>query len=172
MAVFAFHNTHDLHQLSFFNGESTSSATPPPKRAVNSCGIENILEITDACGSGNPKSSGTAICATPMYRIKNLPVAATTKAIICAVCLCPQCRLPMKCQVNMRAMFPAMINGIRLQSVFSLLLFMVLISFLLLFNCHYSIICSNHLLHTQQKWRRGYERIDRRFETNKPVFRY
>ena len=53
MAVFAFHNTHALHQLSFFNGESTSSATPPPKRAVNSCGIENILEITDVCGSGN-----------------------------------------------------------------------------------------------------------------------
>lgn len=217
MAVFAFYNTHNLHQLSFFNGESTSSATPPPKRAVNSCGIENILEITDACGSGNPKSNGTAICATPMYRIKNLPVAATTKAIICAVCLCPQCRLPMKCQVNMRVMFPAMINGIRLQSgpipisfamtgemtatqspdiipqvitettssifttdpvimvfpkeavaacnttskaiktavrvilsVFPLLLFMVLISFLLLFNCHYSIICPNHLLHTQQ----------------------
>ena len=73
MAVFAFHNTHDLHQLSFFNGESTSSATPPPKRAVNSCGIENILEITDACGSGNPKSNGTAICATPMYRIYWLP---------------------------------------------------------------------------------------------------
>lgn len=116
MAVFAFHNTHALRQLSFFNGESTSSATPQPKRAVNSCGIENILEITDVCGSGNLKSNGTAIFATPMYRIKNLPVAATTKAIICAVCLCPQCRLPMKCQVNMRAMFPVMINGIRLQS--------------------------------------------------------
>ncbi|MCR2046052.1 hypothetical protein NSB25_02005 [Acetatifactor muris] len=52
MAVFTFHNAHALHQLSFFNGESTSSATPPPKRAVNSCGIENIY---GGCPANNKK---------------------------------------------------------------------------------------------------------------------